>query len=327
MGGTKEWRVLTVAALALLSVLAVGLGRAVKSDPADPGPTSPQAGPDWTRVFDAEGSLRQPFRAPMLGVTDAVFVEDRISGGAIVDISALDRAAGPADSYVYNGPVAAPHDLGNAYVLARIEGIDLMLDVRVERLTGDGASESYVEIEFNHDIVGVTSGHRFPIVSPEGGVLPGYKLHWPFRGERTTGDFLVRTNLVGPMVSSVEFKGWGEVDGILGYHTVEAGENLADEACFGISMFYAICSGSLASAGQSPAFIANGDPEQTYAPDSYFEFSVNVGRLVGLNPDFTTVQVSSPHDIAFGTFKAFGRFASPSPEMGNSPTGRHPDEE
>jgi hypothetical protein len=128
-------------------------------------------------------------------------------------------------------------------------------------------------------------------------------------------------------VTSVEFKGWGEVDGILGYHTLEAGENLADETCFGVSMFYAICSGSLSSGGEGPAYIANGDPEQTYAPDSYFEFSVNVGRLMGLNPEFTTVQVSSPVDIAFGTFKAFGRFASPSSDPESSPTGRRSDEE
>lgn len=326
MKATTKWSLPAVVAIASLSVLATFGGGDSRSEPADAGGVPLAEHPDWKRVFGADGTVRPLAQKRLQRGTDAVFVEDRLSGGAIVDISALDRASREADSFVYNGPVAAPHDLGNAYVLARVEGIDLMLDVRVERLVGGAGSESYVEIEFNHDIVGVTSGHRLPILDQAGDASPGYTLQWPFRGKRAAGDFLVRASLVGSTVSAVEFKSWGEVDGILGYHTLEAGANLADETCFGVSSFYSICGGSLPRDGNGPTYIANGDPEQTYAPDSYLEFSVNVGRLTGLNPEFTTVQVSSPDDIAFGTFRAFGQFASQASDTDSSATGRRSDE-
>jgi hypothetical protein len=271
-------------------------------------------GVDWAGLFNADGSLRDNFDdqgAPgangiadaidVYGGMDAVFIEDRASGGAVIDISALQRATALADFYVYNGPVVAPHDVGNAYVFMRMDGVDLVLDVRVERtISGAGTGASYVEIELNQKMVGTRAGKFWP----DQQTVP-HEFRWTVRGRRSVGDLLVRLNLDGGTVSSVEFERWEDVGGSLGYNQFQTADNLGAEACFGEAPFFNSCSGSL-SVDEG---IANGDPEQIYDPDNFVELSVNLGQLLGSNPDFTTVQVCSPQDIGFGTFKATGRYA------------------
>jgi hypothetical protein len=266
-------------------------------------------GVDWAGLFNTDGSLRDDFAGQgtpgangvadaidVYGGIDAVFVEDRTSGGAIIDISALERAPSLAEFDVYNGPVVDPHDVGNTYVFVRMDGIDLVLDMRVERLVSSASSgASFVEIELNQDTVGVRHGKFRP---SEGATL------WKVRGERSIGDLVIRLNLEGGTVTSVEFKRWAGAGP--GYQPLETVDNLGAEACFGQDPVYTFCSGALAY----DEAVANGDPEQIYEPDNFVELSVNLGQLLGLNPDYTTVQVCSPQDIGFGTFKATGRYAS-----------------
>jgi hypothetical protein len=260
---------------------------------ADPASGAEEGRPAWTALFHEDGTVRDQSgdgiadARDVFGGLDAVFVEDRISGGSFTDVTAL------RDDYVYNGLVSPPHDLGNAYVFAHNDGIDLSLDVRVERLVSGAEDISFVEFELNQQRVGVTQGIR-----------SASEVRWAFRGDRSVNDLLVRVNLVGHAVSSVELMRWDDVDG---YRTIDARENLDGGACVSYFPVYSICGGSLADDG---AYIANAQPDLVYAPDSYIDFSMSIGGLVGLNPEYTTVQVRTPEDVALGTFKAFGYFAS-----------------
>ena len=154
-----------------------------------------QAGPDWDDIFTAEGSLKDvydelgnpggngvpdfldtwgAFRARR----DAVFIQDDISAGSLIDASTLDGSG-----QVLPGIVDGAYDLGNAYAYTTLNGnldgtLDLLLYAGVERLSSAGTG--YVTLEFNQSPFLVTEDSRVT-------------------GEKSVGDLLiVATTRISP---------------------------------------------------------------------------------------------------------------------------------
>ncbi len=237
---------------------------------------------DWAAVFTPDGIVGN-----LRGGLDAVYLQDNISAGIATDMTALKGAESLADAVVFNGAVPAAHDLGNGYVYATLDASNnLIIFAGVERL--NSTENSYVEFEFNQDVVGVSSGDP-----------------WPIHGARMLNDMLVRMDFTAGILSSVEFNRW---DGS-GYEVIGSVTPPAPEGCGGSADLYACCSGSPVQGlppTNSDIWDLNFTPVRVPNPDSFVQVSLNVGRLIGSNVDFTSIVMRTPEDISLGSFRAMG---------------------
>jgi hypothetical protein len=257
-------------------------------------------GVDWARMFTAQGGLSDqldglgnPFSngipdfIDLYGGIDACALEDNISGGLALDMSALAGAVTLADSAIFRGQVASTHDLGNSYVYATYDSAgDLIVYVGIERL--DHAEDTYIEVELNQDRVRVTTG------SP-----------WPIRGERTRGDLAVRINFIQGEISSVELKKWYRRS----FETLATYGGLANSICNGEPTWALFCSGVPPIAAPQEVWDAAGDPVAPTSPSGFVEIGLNVGKFIASPVDYTSIQVRTPEDIALGNFVAIGYWA------------------
>jgi len=256
-------KILKYVACTVAAVLALALvGQAAAQEPL--------ARPDWAAVFGPDGKV-----VNLQGGIDAFFMEDKISDGIGLDMSVL--AAGDMQT-VDNGIVAGANDLGNGYVWARTDaGGNLQIFAGVERL--DSPADTYVEFEFNQDVVKVHSG------TP-----------WPIQGGRTPGDVLVHVNFVAGALSSAVFMRW---DGASYQPVAGAGP----EGYNGPD--YLVCAGGtpLPPIAQE-TWDAAGFPVQVIQPNSFVEVGLNVGPM-----EFTSVQVRTPGDVILDSFRNIGFWA------------------
>lgn len=267
--------------------------------------------PQWADLFNPNGTLKDEvdeFGQPVAGgngvpdhleqgALDAIFIEDNISDGQATDMSVRIGAEALADELIFNDTVAAPYDLGNAHVLARLDSVgDLQLYAGVELLSPLGGStppDTYVEVEFNQNFIQAL------------GVAA------PIRGQRSPGDLLVRMNFTAGMLSSVVFRRW---ETGLGYQTIEnavlsPGET---DSCQGGAMPYFICSGAPPldpPVGGFEVWDLDGVPLASLAPDRFVEVGLDVAALLGTNPDFSTILIWTPQDIALDSFRTLGHWA------------------
>jgi len=241
---------------------------------------------DWVSIFNVDGTVKH-----LGGGIDAIYLEDNISAGIATDMTALgvDIDGGIK---VFNDTVSAAHDLGNGYVYATRDASQrLVIFAGVERLRS--SEDTFVEFEFNQDIVCVRSGNP-----------------WPIHGARKLNDLLIRMDFTAGILSSVKFKRW---DGSR-YILVGSSVPPESEGCFGNGMtdLYAYCNGS-PTQGLPPTnadiWDLNFIPVQVANPDSFVQVSVNVGSAVGSNVAFTSIVIRSPEDINFGSFRAMGHWA------------------
>jgi hypothetical protein len=111
-------------------------------------------------------------------------------------------------------------------------------------------------------------------------------------------------------LTSVKFKRW---DGSK-YAAIASATPISSEGCFGNGMtdLYAYCSGAPFQ-GLPPTNADIWDLNFTHVqvpnPDSFFQVSVNVDRLIGSNVAFTSMVIWSPEDISLGSFQAMGSWA------------------
>jgi hypothetical protein len=274
--------------------------------------------PTWTDLFNADGSLKDVVDAtgaagangvpdfadlPYAGI-DAVFVGDWISDGVATDMSALSDADDLGDVIVWNGTVRPEHDVGNALVFAATDGAanpNLVLYGAAERFGTMLAGNSYVEFEFNQD--------KVQAISP----------NTPLVGSRSDDDLLVRLNLAMGALTTAEIKRWVSPGGYQVIATIIA---TAGTKCSGDGVSRLACDPYLAS-GQfdsEPQFVPWDDyPRDLYnqpvtvsAPNGLLEFGVNVGALLGTNPDYTSIMVRTPEDIILDSFRNMGYWASAS---------------
>lgn len=269
-------------------------GAPVGSGVADLLGASDHLGVDWAVLYAAatRGRGGSGF-VDLFGGLEAIVLEDVVSAGVALDMSALDGAATLGDSMVYNGVVAAEHDLGNAYVYTtRDSGGDLVVYVGVERL--EVAAETFLELELNQDRVRVTSG------AP-----------WPIRGERLAGDLLVRVDVVQGVVAAVAARRWVAESGT--FETVVSEGGLATSACNGEPMLLLYCAGRAPVGATAEIWDPEGRAVKAVPPDGLLEIGVNVGRMVG-PVELTALQIRTPEDIILGTFRTMGYWGGRSSE-------------
>ncbi len=110
-------------------------------------------------------------------------------------------------------------------------------------------------------------------------------------------------NLVAGALYSVDFKYFaGNEAG--GYQIMETAWPLEGQTCNGSDGLYAFCSGAtLAGLAATNADVWDlwGAPLAVPAADSFLAVGVNVGKLLGYNPDYSSLTLKTPEDIAFGT--------------------------
>jgi len=232
-----------------------------------------QAGPDWASLFGSDGKVR--YENLYLGDW-AVFTADDVSLGSGMESSALTP-----DGRVTNGTAAADHDIGNAYAYGTSDALgNLVLYMGAERL-GDG--DSYLEFEFNQDVIRL--GH--------GGF--GRNQPWELVGDRAQGDVRVRADFAGGAVSSLEAgvwtgAGWSPIGGLSG-----SGCNPDESLCLETN-------GSSIDGGPWRNYDTLGEPEVVSA-QRFIEVGLNVGALTGASPAFTTICLRTPEDVDFAYFQ------------------------
>ncbi len=281
--------------------------------------------PDWAAVFNADGSLKDevdeagapggngvPDYVDLYHGLDAVFVQDNLSDGVATDMSALllgdglvgDLTVDGSDAVmtgvadeVYNGVVGAAHDIGNAYLLAE-KGPDgeLLLFAGVERIAA--FTDTYVEIEFNQDLVSLS-----------------YGAPWPIHGSHTAGDLRIRLIFTAGLLGAVDFERWAldTTTGEGAFRHIKSAKGATDGSCGGAGAHYVFCLGAPPiEGGEVELWDGESDPIEYVAPDSFVEVGVNVTRLLGMSPDFTAIQIRTPEDIAMSTFQNLGYWAQAS---------------
>lgn len=234
------------------------------------------SGPGWVDIFDSKGKVKD-----LRGGVSAAFIEDNISAGVATDMSKLVSA-----NTVDNGTVQAVNDLGNAYVYRTVDAAgNLVLFAGVERL-GVAGGTSYIVFEFSRDTIQVWSG-----------------IPWQIHGQKTAGDLTVRMNFVEGSLKSVEFKQLA-ADGSGEYRILKTDWPIGGQACTGSDGLYAFCSGAVVTGlapTNSDVWDLKGTPVSIPAADQFVEVGINVGRLLGTNPDYSSLTLRTPEDIAFGT--------------------------
>ena len=294
-----------VCGLALLIGLFAGSPAGAQADPNAPlvkdllGAGS-SLGLDWARLFTTLGRVADkvdgagntgangiPDFVDLYGGIDACALEDNLSGGLALDMSALAGGVTLADSALFRSSVASAHDLGNSYVYATYDSAgDLVVYLGIERL--DQPEDTYIEVELNQDRVRVTTG------SP-----------WPIRGQRTRGDLLVGINFIQGEIDSVEVKKWNAGS----FLTLATYGGLANSLCNGEPTWTLFCSGAPPIAAPQEVWDAEGNTVAPISPSGFVEIGVNAGRFIGFAVDYTSIQVRTPEDIALGNFVAIGYWA------------------
>jgi hypothetical protein len=258
--------------------------------------------PIWSEIFNPDGSLVDAFDAngnpgsngvpdhkELSGGIEAVFIQDNISDSVATDMTVRTGADALPDETVYNGTVDAPHDIGNAHILAtRDASGNLQLYAGVELLSWAGSPNTFVEFEFNQGPVGEVGG-----------------VPWSLYGDRVQGDLLVRMNFVGGGLNSVDFKQW---DGTSYQVLTSATASQACQPSPGPHAPYVFCAGdNLPVPYQGyEVWDLNGTIIPSIQPNGYAEVGVDVAGLLGASTDFSTIFVRTPNDIAYNNFSSIG---------------------
>lgn len=270
------------------------------------------AGPDWSDLFNADGTPRDDVdesgNAPGNGVPDvielqngraALFIRDDVSLGEVTDLTTR-----LASGRLGTGLVPADEDLGNAYVyVADGASGETLIYVGVERL---GTHPTRLDIELIQDVV--RPGHRFPT-----------KDGWEVVGDRTVDDLRLRVEYGnGARLESVTVERWADdvSEGEPGWLSVaridDEGCNEADETASPPLEAERLCaflnSGSIPG-GEWESYDANGAVVTDLGRRHFTEIGLDATRLTGRAsgaPPFRTVRLLTASDLALGHFEKGG---------------------
>ena len=260
--------------------------------------------PAWARIFlpggnlldavNLKGSYRSdgiPDYVELYSGIEAGYIEDVMSNGIASDSSALLVARDVSNEVLYNGAVRPEHDLGNAFYLLNITPSGhLRIYVGVERLLSD--LPTFIEFEFNQSEIRVGSG------------IPW----WEIQGTRQEGDLLVRFNLMGGRLSSVELAVWQDNR----YFIFESDtEGLGTGCRDKFSYLYCMGAPPLDYSQQDievwdPDFV----PVQPTFPDSFAELGIDLDRLALSTRQFSGIYIRTPEDVVMATFRTIGESSS-----------------
>jgi hypothetical protein len=248
---------------------------------ADILPDEAQLGPDWAALFAADGSALDADGNGMpdyldLGGNWAFFAADDVSLG-----SGFESTAAAPGGGIVNGVAAADHDLGNAYVFSTFNSLgNLILYAAAERL---GGGDSVLEFEFNQDYFRL--GH--------GGY--GRNEPWEIVGDRLEGDVLVKLTFAAGALANADVNVWNGADWL-------ALSAISGESCNSGETFCALRNGAEIDGGPWANYDTAGADPEVIGLGRFVEMGLNIGALLGAQPQFTTVQLRTPEDAAFGLF-------------------------
>ncbi|MDH3592623.1 MAG: hypothetical protein OER88_12130 [Planctomycetota bacterium] len=266
------------------------------------------AGPDWSELFNADGSHKDAVDA--LGVApgngipdfidlyqghDALFIGDDISVGSNTDLT-IRYGSGNVET----GLVGGQTDLGNAYVyVANNAAGERVLYAGLERMSTEAVT---VEMEFNQGLFRL--GHGWPGVTG-----------WEIVGAQTAKDMRLTIDIAaGGTLGAVGVDSWEdpESDGTFTWTrklTLGAeGCNAADAQAVPPIDADTLCgfrNDLVVAGGEWPSYDASGNPVTEIEADCFYEVGINVGKLLGVTDpayDYTTVQLRTTDDLAFGYF-------------------------
>lgn len=252
--------------------------------------------PDWSRIFDPGGSLKDetnrhrarrsngiPDHVDLYSGLRADFIQDNLSNGIATDMSALLVSGRLDQEVLYNGAVSPAHDLGNIYFLvARGVSGDLRYFLAIERLFTP--ADSWIEIEFNQQPVLLGAGTGW----------------WPLLGERKDGDLLVRLALAGGRLSEVEIETWQGG----AYTMLDQFNGSPGKGCRGSDHFI-YCGGTPPIDHSGPGFElwdTQFRPVAPIRPNDFLQVGLEPARLIGPDTIFGGVLVRTPEDIALNGF-------------------------
>ena len=272
-------------------------------------------GPDWADLFRPDGSLRDEVGAngqsPGNGVPDfidlyqgqaAVFVADDVSAGTKIDFT-VPRDANHVDRGVVPN---VSDELSNAYAYLTNDAVGRpLLFAGIERLN---AGASTVELEFNQGLFRLGRG------------WPG-RTGWEILGRRTSKDLLITLSFgADGLLSSVGVDSWEDLSGTGSFGWLRK-ETLTGEGCnrgdpnavppTNAGTVCAFSNEARIPGGGWVSYDAAGQTESILSADTFLEIGVNVGSLLGISDrtlyDYSTVQLRTPGDIAFGYFEGSAR--------------------
>ena len=189
--------------------------------------------PAWDEIFDSTGARKDDVGTggspggngiadyvDLYGAIDAVFAGDNISNSVGTDMSVSDETQSLENTVVRNDTVPATHDLGNGFVMAKQgSNNDLLLYAGIERLAPSSGS-SYIEFEFNQEIIQAISADV------------------ALRGERTAGDLLVRVDLNQGVVTGAQAKRWTHAGQ---FTQVDSVQSIPGVECSGDPLGFIVC--------------------------------------------------------------------------------------
>lgn len=260
-------------------------------------PRPGQLGPAWWDLFNARGWARDDYPLDADGLPSGNGIPDfrERFGGLWVAFTADNEdappgfepsARGETARRVVNGSVAPVHDLEDVlgYLTRDGEG-NVVVFIAANRIA---AGSTVLELELNQDFVHVG----------EGGFGKG--LPWKVDGLRLPGDALLKLRFQGAALTDVSVDLWIlHEEGSGGWQRIAA---LEGEGCDQGEALCAVLNGEAVAPGPwSP------HPERLLPAGSFVEVGVNIGHLVGIQPDYLTLQARTPQDISFAYFSEEGR--------------------
>ncbi len=235
-------------------------------------------GLDWADLFDKHGRTTELAAAGSL----VLFDQDYVSKG-----EGFEGSAAAGHGLFNNGIAESDHDLSNAYFYETTNASgEAHLFIAFERLaTGD----SKVWFELNQDRQSMGRG--------------GYtkNVPWTVDGERTVGDLGVALEFSASHIAGVLVQAW---DGSSWRTLTElGGEGCGDGDNFCIATNVAAIEGGPwhvkgngnagGGKGKGKGNANKGDLEA----QTFIEMGVNLGALLGANPEYATAQAWTPQDM------------------------------
>lgn len=258
--------------------------------------------PDWARIFNADGSLKDQLdrkgKSGPNGISDFVdlyhgvsarFTREILSNGVATDMTALLDDETLSNQILYNGPVSPAHDLGNTWSMtSRSAAGGLRLFTAVERLTR--GQSTHIEFEFNQLPVRLGSGTPW----------------WRLQGERADDDLLVTMNFHAGKLDSVEVAFW---DGA-GFEPIQTLPGLSRQGCIERS-FIIYCIGPPQIELPSGEGFEVWDEDfvilESTEPEQLVELALEVNEIYAKHVEFGGLIVRTPEDLAIDWFSGGAR--------------------
>jgi len=261
-----------------------------------------QDGCDWADLFDADPTTEEIAQAvAACGGVKAIFIADELSQGKSKDDTVFVKGSAKNDALIADwqwttGGSPSKADISNFYTYATLnENDELIIYAGLERLAPKG--DAHVDFEFNQGIIGLDNE---PPCGTDSSGGPSDGAPCEFTGEKVVNDILVVMDFEqGGTLGSLEVRQWDGTSYILVDTLAGTGCNMDDTVC-------AFNNGGLIDGGPWPNFNSKGQIIEQIPGHGFTEAGINITRILGSTPCFSTVQAKTRSSSSFNsTLKDF----------------------